>query len=66
MPRFNPILIEHDGRTWSGSWEQRDDGIEVSSAYGSTRVKTGRADPDKAARAALEELVAAWLKPRHG
>jgi len=61
MPRFNPISIEIDGRRFTGDYELEDGVARVGSAYGSANVRVGRSDPDKAARAALEDLVQAWL-----
>lgn len=61
MPRFNLIQIEFESRTWSGREEQAGDHINVDSAWGSARVRVGKADPGKAARAALEELVKDWI-----
>ena len=65
MARFTPISITGpDGRDYAGFYELIDGDVDVGSAYGSARVKARRADPDKAARAALEDLVRQWLTRR--
>jgi hypothetical protein len=62
MPRFNPVSVVIDRRTYTGSYELDDGQLSLGSAYGSATVRPGRSNPDKAARAALQDVVIAWLK----
>ncbi len=62
MARFVPISVEVDGRTYTGDYEVVGEKVRVGSAYGAATVRAGRADPAKAARAALADLVLSHLR----
>lgn len=60
MARFNTFQVEIDGQVYSGDWELEGEVLRVNSAYGAARIRLGRADPEKTARAALAQQVAEW------
>lgn len=69
MARFQPITVEIDHVRYTGAYEaQGKDAIRVTSDHGGgdVVVQLGRYDAEAAARNALEDLVKAWLKRRHG
>ncbi|MEO6339629.1 MAG: hypothetical protein ABIO39_06295 [Caulobacteraceae bacterium] len=60
---FNVYL---NGQRYGGWFEVKDGLVIVSSAYGSRRVKVGKADPAKVAVQLLEEIVAARARATVG
>lgn len=60
------IRVEARGQKWSGTYEVDAGEVCVSSAYGSTKEKLGRRQPEKVASKLLVDQVEAWARRRKG
>lgn len=56
-PRWLPVSIELNGKTYDGSYSVSGGMITVSGPYGSRRTQVGGSPPDMLARMLLAEIV---------
>lgn len=66
MPRFYPVAVEVDGRTYTGEWALAQGGeVRVrSAAYGSDRAPAGQRKPELVAAELLAKIVRDWHRKR--